>query len=977
MERPERMQASVLGLSAAYVRMAKRHEGGRFAPHPDLDLQSLPTPPFQIRKTARSVPLSSPAVTHVHGVKWMEELKEMCDAAESRLSLNGKELVRPNSSSGKSDGSADQPPKLHEGDLYLCSESLNALEGALGGVCEAVDYVFGPGTPCRAFSCVRPPGHHCSSNYPSGFCWLNNVHVGIAHAAMTHGLTHAAILDFDLHHGDGSQAITWDRNAKAAPAKNAAQHKKTSIGYFSLHDINSYPCEDGEEGKVRNASVCLENAHGQSIWNVHLEPWKTTAEFWELYNTKYAILIEKARAFIRFHTQRLHESLNGPRPKAAIFLSAGFDASEWEGAGMQRHKINVPTDFYSRFTADVVRLSQEEGLGVGGRVVSVLEGGYSDRALTSGVLSHLSGLADTRGSDSAPDTNNQGARLATEMSNRLGLSDEYNRSSCLPTPESEELAAFDTQWWALPMLEELEAQARPPTPAPVRKPRDKNGPTYTAPTQASVAKAVAPVRERLSNGPLHATDDVAYVPHPIPAVDWATAAFEMSKALIPADIRTSSCQHAELKAEGNRNRQQRLSANAADLQHSTANTDRGHMRLRERKPKATGTPEEMSAVKTPRPASRHSRRTTIASVSDLPDASTVEKPEAHPAETDAATATSSRPASAALDVDSTAGSPATKAFSQSNPREAPSSRKSSKEHATSSRPGSSASSKVADKKPRPALGGRAATSTGAPRSSPRKPSSTPRGSRNAATKFDHGTESRSYPASSDGKNGENHQDVENLTQGVKKMSIKLKMPTPEQHAARIKAAEEEMKRKKSKPSKKGHGSTKSEKQSTAGGSDEKEEPPASEASVVPEQPSQESADSVNGAVSRDQTSSTPEDSWSIAGPSSDAAPAANIAESRPSSNDGNASGDTSNASHSKADNTNMLSSPLTPQPAQQDVMQPEAIITKSAPPTAEVPKSRPGMDKLPVFTSTSVIPFAPSTSSDTLTGSDAIDDSAK
>jgi histone deacetylase HOS3 len=206
-------------------------------------------------------------------------------------------------------------------------------------------------------------------------------------------LTHAAIIDFDLHHGDGSQTITWAHNDKiAAMPKNTPNSKKTAIGYFSLHDINSYPCEMGDTEKVQNASLCVENAHGQSVWNVHLQPWKTEAEFWELYQTRYITLVEKARAFLRHHTSRLRSAPNQPIPKAAIFFSAGFDASEHESDGMQRHKVNVPTDFYARFTRDVVALAREPDTGVEGRVISVLEGGYSDKALISGVLSHVSGL---------------------------------------------------------------------------------------------------------------------------------------------------------------------------------------------------------------------------------------------------------------------------------------------------------------------------------------------------------------------------------------------------------------------------------------------------------------------------------------------------------------------------------------------------------------------------------------------------------
>jgi histone deacetylase HOS3 len=205
---------------------------------------------------------------------------------------------------------------------------------------------------------------------------LNNVHVGISHAALTHGLTHAAIVDFDLHHGDGSQAIAWEHNRRATTlSKNALPWKKTSIGYFSLHDINSYPCEMGDEEKVKNASLCIENAHGQSIWNVHLQPWKSEREFWELYETKYSVLLEKTRNYLRTQTERLRSLPNGPKPKGAIFLSAGFDASEWESSGMQRHKVNVPTEFYARLTRDVVRVAAEEGSAVDGRIISVLEGG--------------------------------------------------------------------------------------------------------------------------------------------------------------------------------------------------------------------------------------------------------------------------------------------------------------------------------------------------------------------------------------------------------------------------------------------------------------------------------------------------------------------------------------------------------------------------------------------------------------------------
>jgi histone deacetylase HOS3 len=584
-ERPERIHASILGISIAYVRLGGRHSEGRYPPHPKKNASNIPNIPFRIKKTTRKLALSSPAVTNVHGTKWMEELKIMCDGAEAKLALNGKELVRPQMNRG-SDG---PPPQFHEGDLYLCAESLDAMEGALGAVCEGVDAVFN-GTvlgigPKRAFVAIRPPGHHCSATYPSGFCWLNNVHVGIAHAALNHGLTHAAIIDFDLHHGDGSQAIAWEHNTRAQSVpKNAPAWKKTSIGYFSLHDINSYPCEMGDEEKVKNASICIENAHGQNIWNVHLQPWRSEAEFWALYESKYTVLLEKTRVFLRGQTDRIRCSASNLKPKAAIFLSAGFDASEWESSGMQRHKVNVPTEFYARITRDVIKIAAEEGCSVDGRIISVLEGGYSDRALSSGVLSHISGLA---GGD--PDLVKQEldpTGLGYEIAQRIGA---LNLNSDNDTPKSG--PAYDPSWWALPQLEILDRTVNPaPIPAEPKKVRDAT-PTYFSSTQSFSAKIVdsSKSQHRTSgvNGNGASPKPITRPPSPPPPeVTWATAAHELSKILIPTDRQTMSCKPEDLSAEATRARRDRqsiLTPPAPSNGPTLGTTPATRMSLRERK----------------------------------------------------------------------------------------------------------------------------------------------------------------------------------------------------------------------------------------------------------------------------------------------------------------------------------------------------------------------------------------------------------
>ncbi|CZT42102.1 related to histone deacetylase HOS3 [Rhynchosporium secalis] len=616
-ERPERIHASILGLSVAYVCLGERHIDGQFPLHPGRNATSIPSIPFRIRKTTRKMALSSQAVTNVHGAKWMAELKIMCDNAESRLAMNGKELARPDMNR-----SPDQatPAKLHEGDLYLCAESLDAMEGALGAVCEGVDAVFqgaasGKG-PLRTFVAIRPPGHHCSSSYPSGFCWLNNVHVGISHAALNHGLTHAAIIDFDLHHGDGSQAIAWNSNTRANSAsKNAQQWKKTSIGYFSLHDINSYPCEMGDEEKVKNASLCIENAHGQSIWNVHLQPWKSELEFWELYETKYAVLLEKTRNYLRNQTERLRLSPSGPKPKGAIFLSAGFDASEWESSGMQRHKVNVPTEFYARLTSDVVKLAGEEGLGVDGRIISVLEGGYSDRALCTGVLSHLSGMS--AGDPMIIKKERSPTGLGYEMVQRIGAYDG------IPHPETltagSQIQSYDTAWWSVPRLEQLDALIRPDAPAPEpRKPRDVVVPTYSTPTQSFIAKVTSPsARRTISNMGLsnNSPRAVSRAPSPPPPeVDWTVAAHELSKLLVPTERQTFSCRPEELSAEATRARRDRQSILMPSTEPVLENPS-SRMALRTRKPAkplVDSTDEEEK-----KPNAKTGRRKTVAGAAML------------------------------------------------------------------------------------------------------------------------------------------------------------------------------------------------------------------------------------------------------------------------------------------------------------------------------------------------------------------------
>lgn len=765
-ERPERIHATILGAATAYVRLGGRHQHGPYMPRPKHDSADVKDVPFQIRKTSRIIPLNHPSVTYVHGNKWMEELQIMCDSAEAKLAMNGKELVRP-IGYGK-DESGGALPKLHEGDLYLCEESLNALQGCLGGVCDAVDTIFSANATKRAFVCIRPPGHHCSSNFPSGFCWLNNVHVGISYAAMNHGLTHAAIIDFDLHHGDGSQNIAWEQNRKTQTLpKNAAAHRKTPIGYYSLHDINSYPCEWGDEEKVRNASLCIDNAHGQSIWNVHLESWESHEEFWKLYETKYSALLEKARFFLRQHTARLRAS-GTQTPKAAIFISAGFDASEWESAGMQRHSVNVPTEFYARITADLVKLSEEEDLGVDGRLISVLEGGYSDRALTSGVLSHICGLATDVAPPLQPSSDMFGTPKFQTINNWIP---ENSAMVDIAKPD------FNSEWWALDNLEELEAVVAGRQPAGPKSLQDKTG-NYSSPTHASTAKMTENARDRHSLSALHArlSLESQYVPPP-PDVDWAVASYELSRVIIPSDRQTLSCTHEELNAEATKARRERRSNIGVAVQPSEG------MQLRDRRTRVQAA--EFGGA---RSSSRtENRRTTIAAVSELPDHSMPPPPGINGRQrrrsSDASSILSSFQGMKLSD-DATSASEKVQNNQISNASRAPSTvpEKSTKT--------------VAVKKIRAAPGTKV----------PVKPKTSPRKLKAALPTFAIGT-STTKPEALTSTNGVKQElndggrgpsmssrdsasaepktdDMENLANSMKKISIKLKVPTPEEHAAK-------------------------------------------------------------------------------------------------------------------------------------------------------------------------------------------------
>ncbi|KAF5377937.1 hypothetical protein D9615_006738 [Tricholomella constricta] len=423
-ERPERLRAVTVGLSAAIARLETAFHGttsanmnvplppaseaeeepldpddlaavmGRMKIIPD----SRPSPVSIVRSQASVDLLNDPAVKYIHGDVdgdvYLEDLKGWARDSWDKIRNGGSEI----------------PEGLAQGDLYLCPESMDAIQGAVGTVCEAVDRVVassrdtgGPSSAAsatlptqdpavhRAFVAIRPPGHHCGEDTPSGFCFVNNVAIGAAHAHLKHGVNRVVILDIDLHHGNGTQSIVWQINEETYRQKlesdagaPSPERPGLQVYYGSIHDILSYPCEDGKAGLIQAASVSLHKSHGQYIENVHLQEYTSEEHFWNtLYTQEYSKVLRKAEEFL--------DGTGGPGDDVMVFISCGMDACEHEYESMSRHNRKVPTGFYHRFARDVCALSDRYAQG---RVVSVLEGGYSDRALISGAMAHLSGLVD-------------------------------------------------------------------------------------------------------------------------------------------------------------------------------------------------------------------------------------------------------------------------------------------------------------------------------------------------------------------------------------------------------------------------------------------------------------------------------------------------------------------------------------------------------------------------------------------------------
>jgi len=235
---------------------------------------------------------------------------------------------------------AGEPVQL-DPDTWAGEASLEAALKGAGAACLGVDMVLG-GEADSAFSAMRPPGHHAEPDKAMGFCLFSNAAIAAEYARHKHGLERVAVLDFDVHHGNGTQAAFWD---------------KKGLIYASSHQLPFYPgtgeaSERGAHDNIFNHPM-TEGDDGADLlaaWTDHLLP---------------AILAESPEL---------------------IIISAGFDAHKRDPLG----GLAVDVESFGLLTLRIMELAQQTA---SGRIVSLLEGGYDLESLTDSSANHLHCLA--------------------------------------------------------------------------------------------------------------------------------------------------------------------------------------------------------------------------------------------------------------------------------------------------------------------------------------------------------------------------------------------------------------------------------------------------------------------------------------------------------------------------------------------------------------------------------------------------------
>tara|TARA_A100001011_G_scaffold399028_1_gene505836 strand:+ start:74 stop:1003 length:930 start_codon:yes stop_codon:yes gene_type:complete len=228
-----------------------------------------------------------------------------------------------------------------DGDTIISPGSKEATFDAAASIITAIEGVQNKEFK-NAFCSVRPPGHHCNQNKAAGFCILNNVAIGAKYLVKKYKYKRIAIIDFDVHHGNGTQDIFYDNK---------------NILFISTHQYPYYPGTGSEKEKGKFNNIC----------NIPLPAGTNSEE----YLNAFEFVLKKLRNF---------------RPEF-ILISAGFDGHNDDPLA----QFKLETDDYYKITKRILETSKKFS---NGKVVSILEGGYDLQALQDSAKRHVDALLE-------------------------------------------------------------------------------------------------------------------------------------------------------------------------------------------------------------------------------------------------------------------------------------------------------------------------------------------------------------------------------------------------------------------------------------------------------------------------------------------------------------------------------------------------------------------------------------------------------